>query len=232
MTIRRLVLWDIDGTLVDSAKLGRDAFIDAFEHVTGAPPEQLVPFAGRTDLEIALDLLERAGISASDGMLERFGAELHRAMVDRRAELRASGRAYPGARESLARLGREPGVVQSLLTGNIAPNAAVKLGAFGLDSLVDLEIGAYGSDHRRRGHLVAVALEKCARKHAVRLEPADAVLVGDTPLDVAAAREAGARCVGIATGPYGRDALAAAGADVVLGDLRDTDSVLQAVLGR
>jgi phosphoglycolate phosphatase-like HAD superfamily hydrolase len=58
------------------------------------------------------------------------------------------------------------------------------------------------------------------------------VLVGDTPLDVAAAREAGARCVGIATGPYGRDALAAAGADVVLGDLRDTDSVLQAVLGR
>jgi phosphoglycolate phosphatase-like HAD superfamily hydrolase len=230
--IEKLILWDIDGTLVDSAKLGRDAFIDAFERVTGAPPARLVPFAGRTDLEIALDLLERAGISASDGMLERFSMELHRAMVDRRAELRARGRAYPGARESLARLGREPGVVQSLLTGNIAPNAAVKLSAFGLDTLVDLEIGAYGSDHRRRGHLVAVALEKCARKHAIRLEPADAVLVGDTPLDVAAAREAGARCVGIATGPYGRDALTAAGADVVLGDLRNTDSVLQAVLGR
>jgi phosphoglycolate phosphatase-like HAD superfamily hydrolase len=232
MTIRHLILWDIDGTLVDSAKLGRDAFIDAFERVTGFPPRELVPFPGRTDLEIALDLLERAGISASDVMLERFGVELHRAMVDRRAELRARGRAYPGARESLARLQREPGVAQSLLTGNIAPNAAVKLGAFGLDSLVDLEIGAYGSDHRRRGHLVAVALDKCARKHAVRLEPADAVLVGDTPLDVAAARAGGARCVGIATGPYGRDALAAAGADVVLGDLRDTDSVLQAVLGR
>ena len=229
--IRRLVLWDIDGTLVDSAKLGRDAFIDAFKRVTGAPPRELVPFAGRTDLEIALDLLERAGVSADDGTLERFGFELHRAMEDRRAELRARGRAFPGARASLARLGREPGVVQSLLTGNIAPNAAVKLGAFGLDALVDLEIGAYGSDHRRRGHLVAVALEKCARKHAVALAPADAVLVGDTPLDVAAAREAGARCVGVATGPYGPADLATAGADVVLGDLRDTAAVLQAVLG-
>ena len=230
--IRRLVLWDIDGTLVDSAKLGRDAFIDAFERVTGAPPRELVPFAGRTDLEIALDLLARAGVEAGDGVLERFGVELHRAMEDRRAELRARGRAYPGARESLARLGREPGVVQSLLTGNIAPNAEVKLSAFGLDALVDLEIGAYGSDHRERGRLVAVALEKCARKHAVALVAADAVLVGDTPLDVAAAREGGARCVGVATGPYGRDALAAAGADVVLGDLRDTGAVLRAVLGR
>jgi phosphoglycolate phosphatase-like HAD superfamily hydrolase len=230
--IEKLVLWDIDGTLVDSARLGRDAFIDAFERVTGAPPRELVPFAGRTDLEIALDLLARAGVSADDETLERFGAELHRAMEDRRAELCARGRAFPGARESLARLAREPGVVQSLLTGNIAPNAAVKLGAFGLDALVDLEIGAYGSDHLRRGRLVAVALEKCARKHAVALAPADAVLVGDTPLDVAAAREAGARCVGVATGPYGRADLATAGADVVLGDLRDTDAVTQAVLGR
>lgn len=230
--ITRLVLWDIDGTLVDSAKLGRDAFVDAFERVTGAPPEELVPFAGRTDLEIALDLLGRAGIEAGDGVLERFGAELHRALEDRRAELRARGRAYPGARESLARLGREPGVVQSLLTGNIAPNAEVKLGAFGLDRLLDLEIGAYGSDHRDRGRLVEVALAKLARKHAVALAPADAVLVGDTPLDVAAARQGGARCVGVATGPYGGADLAAAGADVVLGDLRDTDAVLDAVLGR
>jgi len=230
--IEKLILWDIDVTLVDSAKLGRDAFTDAFERVTGAPPTRLVPFAGRTDLEIALDLLERAGIEAADGLLERFGAELHRAMEDRRAELSIRGRAYPGARESLARVGREPGVAQSLLTGNIAPNAEVKLSAFGLDRLLDLEIGAYGSDHRRRGCLVAVALEKCARKHAVALEAANAVLVGDTPLDVAAAREGGARCVGVATGPYNRDELAAAGADVVLGDLRDTDAVLRAVMER
>jgi phosphoglycolate phosphatase-like HAD superfamily hydrolase len=230
--IATLVLWDIDGTLVDSAKLGRDAFVDAFEQVTGTPPARMVPFAGRTDLEIALDLFEHAGVSADGDVLERFGVQLHRAMVEREPELRARGRAYPGARESLERLRREPGVAQSLLTGNIAPNAAVKLGAFGLDALVDLEIGAYGSDDRRRGRLVAVALEKCARKRGVELTAADAVLVGDTPLDVAAAREGGARSVGVATGPYTPEQLATAGADFVLEDLRDTDAVLAAVLSR
>jgi phosphoglycolate phosphatase-like HAD superfamily hydrolase len=230
MSIRTLVLWDIDGTLVDSAKLGRDAFVDAFERVTGVPPSQIVPFAGRTDLEIALDLLERSGVAPTERLLERFGLELERAMAARADDLRVRGRAYPGARESLARLGQERGVVQSLLTGNIAPNAAVKLGAFGLDTLIDLDIGAYGSDDRRRGRLVAVALSKCERKHAARLTPRDAVLVGDTPLDVAAAREAGARSVAVATGPFGARELAAAGADVVLGDLRDTGAVVEAVL--
>ena len=104
MSIRTLVLWDIDGTLVDSAKLGRDAFLDAFERVTGRPPRELVPFAGRTDLEIALDLLERSGVEPDDRLLERFGTALERAMADREEELRARGRAYPGARESLERL--------------------------------------------------------------------------------------------------------------------------------
>ena len=92
----------------------------------------------------------------------------------------------------------------------------MKLGAFGLDTLVDFDIGAYGSDHRRRGRLVAVALQKCERKHGATLDPGDVVLVGDTPLDVAAAREGGARAVAVATGPFDRDRAAAAGADVVL----------------
>ena len=134
----RLVLWDIDGTLVDSVRLGLAAFEDAFEQVTGKPPPESVPFAGRTDYEIAVDLLDRSGLELHDGLLERFGVELERAMIRRAGELRARGRAYPGARNCLERLGREPDVVQSLLTGNIAPNAQVKLGAFALDTLVDL----------------------------------------------------------------------------------------------
>jgi phosphoglycolate phosphatase-like HAD superfamily hydrolase len=226
----RLVLWDIDGTLVDSVRLGLAAFEDAFEHVTGKQPAESVPFAGRTDYEIAVDLLDRSGIELHDGLLERFGVELERAMVRRAGELRARGRAYPGARDCLERLGREPDVVQSLLTGNIAPNAQVKLGAFALDTLVDLEIGAYGSDHDRRGRLVGIALQKCERKHGATLAPRDVVLVGDTPLDVAAAREGGARAVAVATGPFGASELAAAGADVVLADLRDTEAVVAAVL--
>ncbi len=131
----------------------------------------------------------------------------------------------------LERLGREQGVLQSLLTGNIEPNAAVKLGAFGLDRHLDFEVGAYGSDHPVRGELVAIARRKAERKHGLTIKPGQVVLVGDTPLDIAAAREGGARAIGVATGPYGGEALNESGADAVLPDLGDTEAVLAAVLG-
>jgi phosphoglycolate phosphatase len=225
----RLVLWDVDGTLVDSVKLGRDAFLEAFEVVVGRPAVRLVPFAGRTDLEIALDMLREAGVDRADALLDRFGDALAEAMARRRDELRTRGRALPGAAAALERLDAEPGVVQSLLTGNIEPNAHVKLGAFGLDRHVDFDIGAYGSDHRQRGELVAIALAKAARKHGVALRPTDAVLVGDTPLDVQAAREGGARAVAVATGPYDTRELRKAGADMVLDDLTDVDALMEAL---
>ena len=101
-------------------------------------------------------------------------------------------------RETLPALHEADGVVNSLLTGNIEANAAVKVGAFGLDRWLDFEAGAYGSDpHERRSDLVAVARERAAARYG---EPTGAVLVGDTPLDVLAAREAGARAVAVATG--------------------------------
>ena len=74
MTRPLLVLWDVDGTLVDSAKLGRDAFFEAFEAVTGSPPSAMVPFAGRTDLEIAHDMLQAAGVNPDDVSLEMRGS--------------------------------------------------------------------------------------------------------------------------------------------------------------
>ncbi len=230
MNLRALVLWDIDGTLVDSAKLGRDAFLVAFERVTGAPPAQLVPFAGRTDLEIAADLLEQAGVAPEDGVIDAFEDALAAAMAELADELRRRGRAYPGAQQALERLGREPGVVQGLLTGNIPANARVKLGAVGLDSLVDFDIGGYGSDHRVRSELVAIACERAQRKLGFPVPHDRAVLVGDTPLDVAAAHAGGARAIGVATGPFSERELEEAGAQVVLPDLRDTERLVAAVL--
>lgn len=226
-----LVLWDVDGTLVDNARLGRDAFFEAFEVVTGAPPVELVPFAGRTDLEIAHDLLDAAGIDAGDGMVDRFEEALVAAMAARSDELRERGRALPGADAALERLAAEPDVVQSLLTGNVERNAVVKLSAFGLDRHVDFASGAYGSDHRVRGELVAIARRRAEQRHGAPIAPGDVVLIGDTPLDIAAAREGGARAVGVATGPYDERALSDAGADAVLSDLTDTGAVVREVLG-
>jgi phosphoglycolate phosphatase len=227
-----LVLWDVDGTLVESARLGRDAFFAAFESVTGGPPTELVPFAGRTDLEIAHDLLEAAGVDAGEELLDRFEEELVAAMAARAGELSERGRALPGAADALERLAAEPGVIQSLLTGNVERNALVKLAAFGLARHIDFASGAYGSDHRRRGELVNIARRRAAARHGAAIAAADTVLIGDTPLDVAAAREGGARAVGVATGPYDELALSEAGADAVLADLSDTEAVVREVLGR
>jgi phosphoglycolate phosphatase len=217
-----LVLWDIDGTLVDGAGQGRHAFEDAFRAVTGREPPDRVEMAGRTDRMIAMAMLD-----GDDGSLAPMLDELERALATREARMRAEGRALPGAAEALAALAEREDTVQSLLTGNLAANAALKLGAFGLERFVDLEVGGYGSDpHERRSDLGAVARERAAAKYSPALHT---VLVGDTPLDVSAAHEAGARAVAVASGPYGVDDLRAAGADSVLAGLGDTEQVLAAV---
>ena len=227
----RLVLWDVDGTLVDSAQLGRDAFWEAFERVVGHPPAEAVPFAGRTDLEIAHDLLVTTGIEDAGNLLDRFEEHLVEAMAARMDELRERGRAFPGTHEALERLHAEPGVIQSLLTGNVERNAMLKLQPFGLARWIEFGCGGYGSDHRMRGELVAIARRRTAAAHGREIPPHAVVLIGDTPLDVAAAREGGARAVGVATGPYDEEALKEAGADAVLPDLSDTDRAIAAILG-
>jgi phosphoglycolate phosphatase len=218
-----LVLWDVDGTLVDTARHGRHAFVEAFETVVGRPPQH-VEFAGRTDHEIALAMLD-----GDRERLPRLLQELAAALEARKDAMGREGHAYPGVPEVLAALDRRDGVVQSLLTGNIEANAALKVGAFGLERWLDFEVGAYGSDpHEERSELVAVARERAAAKYGA---PAAAVLVGDTPLDVRAAQAAGARAVAVATGFSDPDALRASRPDVLLPDLRDTGAAVEAIVG-
>jgi phosphoglycolate phosphatase-like HAD superfamily hydrolase len=226
----RLVLWDIDGTLVDSAGLGREAFYDAFEELFGKRPPGDVPMAGRTDEEIALELLARSGIAGRESHLPGFSRALAEALAAKAEMLAARGRPLPGARAAIERLAREPTVVQSLLTGNIEANASVKLAPFGLLDHLEVDIGAYGSDHRVRSELVAIARRKARAKHGVEFKAADTVLIGDTPLDVAAGAAAGARTVAVASSLYDQDELRAAGADRVLPDLREAEALARAVL--
>jgi phosphoglycolate phosphatase len=226
---RRLVLWDIDGTLVDSAGAGREAFADAFKALFGKPPEGRVEMAGRTDEEIALEMLDRNGIAEGESHLRGFAEALAEALASKAEMIAERGRPYPGAREAIERLAAEPGVLQSLLTGNIEPNAALKLGAVGLLDHLDLEIGGYGSDHRVRAELVAIARRKARAKYGIEFEPCDTVLVGDTPLDVTAGREAGARVVAVASSFFSVEELEAAGPDQILEDLRDAEALVRAV---
>jgi phosphoglycolate phosphatase len=216
-----LVLWDIDGTLVYSAGHGRWAFQEAFEAVVGREPEQ-VEFAGRTDHQIALAML-----GGERDHLPRLLEELAGALEARKEAMRSDGYAYPGVPAVLEALHARDDVVQSLLTGNIESNAAVKVSAFGLERWLDFEVGAYGSDpHEERSDLVAVARERAAAKYG---EPTGAVLVGDTPLDVRAAQRAGARAVAVATGFADREALRASGPDAFLEDFTDTAAAVAAI---
>ena len=227
-----LALWDIDGTLVDTAGHGRDAFGEAFSAVFGRDADvAAVSMAGRTDQAIALALLEHAGVEEGDSHLEPMFAALATALAARREQIVSEGRAMPGTHAVLAALAGHAGITQSLLTGNIELNAALKLGAFGLDEHVDLDIGGYGSDHGTRSELVRIARDKAHRIRGLSVTAAQTVLIGDTPLDVAAAHSAGARAIAVATGGYDREALEATGAETVLDDLGDTDAVLHAVLG-
>jgi phosphoglycolate phosphatase-like HAD superfamily hydrolase len=216
-----LVLWDVDGTLVRTAGHGRFAFEDAFRAVVGRDPEP-VDYAGRTDRQIVQTML-----GGRPGDMPRILEELAGALELRKEAMAAEGYAYPGVPEVLEALHRRDDVINSLLTGNIQANAVVKVSAFGLEPWLDFEVGAYGSDpHEERSDLVAVARERAAAKYG---EPTGAVLVGDTPLDVLAAQEAGARAVAVATGFADPEELRASGPDAYLDDLSDTGAAVAAI---
>jgi phosphoglycolate phosphatase len=216
-----LVLWDVDGTLVRTAGHGRFAFEEAFRAVVGREP-QPVEYAGRTDRQIV-----QAMLGGGPGDTPRILEELAAALELRKDAMATEGYAYPGVPQVLEALHRRDDVINSLLTGNIQANALVKLSAFGLERWLDFDVGAYGSDpHEERSDLVAVARERAAAKYG---EPTGAVLVGDTPLDVRAAQEAGARAVAVATGFADPEALRASGPDAYLDDLSDTEAAVAAI---
>ena len=120
--------------------------------------------------------------------------------------------------------------MQSVLTGNLRPVAQAKLQTFGLDRLLDLDVGAYGSDDLVRARLVGIARARASRKYQARFDSAATVLIGDTPSDVKAALEGGARVVAVASGSNTAEELQQAGAGVVLPDLQDSERLVRAVL--
>ena len=140
-----------------------------------------ITMSGRTDHSIALELLEINGEPVADERLPEIFTALNGALDARRDGIARDGRVMPGVPEVIAALAARDDVTQSLLTGNIEPNAHVKLAALGLDGLLDMEIGGYGSDSGIRPELVDVARRKAREPARARGGAADTVLIGDTP---------------------------------------------------
>jgi phosphoglycolate phosphatase len=225
--IHRLVLWNIDLTLVDVARVTRAAYAEAFPAVTGRPLLKLPQVAGRSESEIFFDALavNAADVSAggtAEGLLEPFSAALFVALEARRDDLVREGQLLPGADEALAAVAKLDGVVQAVLTGSSKPSAMLKLRAFGLDGFVDFDIGGYGSEAYPKGTLLRVARQRAAEKHGVPFGEDVTVYVADSPRDVDAARIGGARSLAVASGRASAAELRESGATAVLPDLTDT----------
>lgn len=232
-----LVLWDVDYTLLSSTGLGTRLYEATFREMFGRELTVVAPKAGRTDRAILMETLALAGIPEPQAHLDAFLAALARQSAAWLDDSSAADtvadevHALPGAAAAIKALAAA-GARQSVLTGNIRPLAELKLGLAGLGEHLDLDVGAYGDVHEVRAELVAVARRAAAAAYGVNFDGPATVLIGDTPLDVAAALATGARVVGVATGSFPASDLADAGAHVVLPDLTDTPLLVAAVTGQ
>lgn len=218
----KLVLWDIDHTLMSMSGLGGELWAVAFEEVTGVPLREQASVTGSTERVILRETARLHDIPFSDGLFSRFADALGAVHLRRAAEVRERGHALPGAATVLAALDAR-GVQQSVVTGNVRGVAEVKLATFGLDTYLRLDDGAYGEDGEERPELLRAALARAG------VRGRDAVFLGDTPADVTGGRDAGVRVVAVATGRTPRAELQDAGAEVVLDGLADSERALDAI---
>jgi phosphoglycolate phosphatase len=233
MPRRRLVLFDIDGTLLLTMGAGRRAITAAMAQVIGASDTVFagIRFDGKTDPQIVSELLHAAG-DPDPGDAARISAVCDRYADLLESELQqptARVKVMPGVMELLDRLEQEPRAVLGLLTGNLARGAALKLRAGGIDP-DRFVVGAYGSDHADRPALPPIAASRAERVLGRVPRGHEVVIIGDTPADVACGASLGARALAVATGGYTFEQLTACGPYATFIDLTDTDAVVSAIL--
>lgn len=226
----RLILWDVDGTLLSTDGIAAEAMRAAMRAVVGeAAPMARTHYAGKTDWQIIRESLPTLPPEEVAERLHEFVAAYLGRLEGQREALVARSRVFPGvttALEALAGAAR-----QAPLTGNIAAVARLKLECVGLLPWLDLAAGAYGDDHHHRPELVPVAAARAAARYGRGFAGRQIVVVGDTPHDIACGQASGARTVAVATGPYSLDELRAHGPDAALPDLSDTDAAVAAIMG-
>jgi phosphoglycolate phosphatase-like HAD superfamily hydrolase len=228
----KLVLFDIDGTLLLTAGAGRRAIVAAISELIGLTDRaNEVRFDGKTDPEIVTELLEAAGhrgphaVGLVEELCRRYVALL--ALELQRPTSRTT--IMPGVFTLLERLEAEPGVVLGLLTGNLADGAALKLKSGGLDPR-RFRVGAYGSDAANRGDLPPIAARRAEPLFGRVPSGSEVVIIGDTPADIACGECISARAVAVATGSYSVSDLTACRPHAVFETLADTERVLESIL--
>jgi phosphoglycolate phosphatase-like HAD superfamily hydrolase len=225
----RLILWDVDHTLITAWEFHKKLYRDAFTEMTGNAPLRLVNMSGRPDRASTAEMLEVNGLEPTEEHMDRFSTYLVWAMDQNRDHLRQAGRQARGAAEVLRVLAGRPGIAQTVVTGNVRYLAEAKLTTLGLGEYLDFSIGGYGWDASERWQLVKVAKDRARAKYGVEFTEANTVVIGDTPKDVDAALRGGATIIAVATGLTDAAGLAAAGAHLVLPNLEDLDRVVNAI---
>lgn len=229
--LTRLVLFDIDGTLVLTGGAGARAMTLALRDTLGVENGfEGIAMPGRTDQIILQDALERGGHPNDEALMREFQERYFDHLVheiDNPAPGKFKG-AMPGVCELLDELAARTDVFLALLTGNYSAAARIKLETFGLWRY--FRCGAFGEDAHERNDLVPIAVHRARECGLPDIPPERVVIIGDTPLDVACAKAANARAVAVATGGVDEETLRASGADAVFQDLSDTRTVMEEIL--
>jgi len=228
-----LLLFDIDGTLLlGGSDAHRDAIVESLRivHRIDKPARAPLGVAGRTDLDIAREILLASGVSAR--RIDARADDVRIAACEAYARLVPDDLSHcvaPGMGELLTNLAVRDGIVLALVTGNLQPIARMKLRAAGIGKYFAGGQGGFGSDHEDRSELPAIARRRAGEGNGEPWPRERTIVIGDTPRDIACARADGVRVVGIATGPYGVEELCEA--DAVTRDARELESVLGEMLG-
>ncbi len=232
MTLRYLVLFDVDGTLLWPDGSGRAAMLAALEQVYGTTgPVEDYYFGGLTDRRVVHDLMSASGFTpeAIESRFARLAAVLTEEFERRLAEGQHKVRPCPGGHELIGALSARPEVLLGLLTGNLQATAILKLKVAGYDP-DSFRVGAFGSESTERSVLFRLAVERASALTGIDFQGKDVIVIGDTPADVLCGKPYNARSIAVLTGLHSRDELEAAGADAVFSDLSDTQAVLKAIL--
>ena len=228
MARKKLLLFDIDGTLLLTGRAGEHALRLALKERFGVDDDlAAISFAGSTDGAIARQMFAAHDIPPTpENIADLFDGYVHHLALELP---RREGRVLPGIVQLLEALHGREDCVLGLLTGNLEKGAELKLSHYGVWDF--FEFGAFADDHVDRNKLGPVAHSRAVEKHGMSFEAEDVFVIGDTPRDIDCARAAGFVAVAIATGSYGTDELAAHKPDFLFEDLSDTDGVLRVLLG-